>query len=78
MKTETANNNPHAMTGKSSNFGIDYARGFYSCEVIGSIDAPVCVPAGSTFANEISYPADHNCADLNGRYVTPAIAFRAA
>lgn len=33
---------------------VDYARGFYSCECIGSIDAPQFVPSGGTVKGEVA------------------------
>ena len=37
-----------AMTGGVTLVELDYDRGFFSSTVLGSIDAPGCVPAGFT------------------------------
>ena len=58
--------NPNAMTGRGFMFHIDYDRGFYSTETIGSIDAPAFVVAGS---------AVENCQG-NDRYVISNITMR--
>lgn len=64
--------NINAMTGMAYQFDIDIDRGFYSNQVIGSIDAPGYVPAGSTIENVIT---NSRCG-MDGRYIIANIESR--
>ena len=76
MQTQIAKSNTNAVTGQMFVTGLRMLDGFYGHATIGCVDAPECIVNGSFIENVISYPANHNLSDINGRYIIPSISAR--